>query len=59
MSCPGVGAGEHLTIRTLTVSSALLGSGPGEECGGCRVLFVGDDWAEDHVRHEASEVERR
>jgi hypothetical protein len=22
------------------------------------VLFVGDDWAEDHVRHEASEVER-
>jgi hypothetical protein len=23
------------------------------------MLFVGDDWAEDHVRHEASEVERR
>jgi hypothetical protein len=22
------------------------------------VLFVGDDWAEDHVRHEALEVER-
>jgi hypothetical protein len=23
-----------------------------------KVLFVGDDWAEDHVRHEALEVER-
>jgi hypothetical protein len=22
-------------------------------------LFVGDDWAEDHVRREASEIERR
>jgi hypothetical protein len=23
------------------------------------MIFVGDDWAEDHVRHEASEVEWR
>ncbi|WP_156517421.1 hypothetical protein [Rhodococcus sp. LB1] len=23
------------------------------------LLFIGDDWAEDHVRHEALEVERR
>jgi hypothetical protein len=23
------------------------------------VLFVGDDWAEDHVRHEALGIERR
>jgi hypothetical protein len=22
------------------------------------LLFIGDDWAEDHVRHEALEVER-
>ena len=21
------------------------------------MMFVGDDWAEDHVRHEASDVE--
>jgi hypothetical protein len=45
---PRVVVGEHLTIRTLDVSSALLGSGPGEGCGGRRVLFVGNDWAEDH-----------
>jgi hypothetical protein len=23
------------------------------------MIFVGDDWAEEHVRHEASEVEWR
>jgi hypothetical protein len=23
------------------------------------MIFVGDDWAEDHVRHEASEIEWR
>jgi hypothetical protein len=23
------------------------------------LLFVGDDWAEDHVRHEALGIERR
>ena len=27
--------------------------------GGTLRLFIGDDWAEDHVRHEASEVGRR
>jgi hypothetical protein len=27
--------------------------------GGVQVIFVGDDWAEDHVRHEASEIEWR
>jgi hypothetical protein len=54
---PRVVAGEHLTIRTLGVSSALLGSGPGEGCGGCGVLFVGDDWAEDH--HDVEIVDER
>ena len=47
MSCPGLVAGEHLTIRTLDISCVLLGSGPGE-VRRLRVLFVGDDWAEDH-----------
>jgi hypothetical protein len=47
MSCPGLVAGEHLTIRTLDISSVLLGSGPGE-VRRLRVLFVGNDWAEDH-----------
>jgi len=23
------------------------------------MVFIGDDWAEDHVRHKALEVERR
>ena len=38
--------GEHLTIRTLAVSSTLLkvSGGAGRE----GMLFVGDDWAEDH-----------
>lgn len=31
---PGIVAGEHLTIRTLDISSALLGSGRAR-CGGC------------------------
>jgi hypothetical protein len=26
------------------------------EAAGVAMLFVGDDWAEDHVRHEAHEV---
>ena len=29
------------------------------EQGGELTIFVGDDWAEDHVRHEASEIEWR
>src|SRR3954467_7922798 len=42
--------GEHLTIRSPAVSSALPmvppnQVGPGKEE---RMLFVGDDWAEDH-----------
>jgi hypothetical protein len=39
---PRVVAGEHLTIRTLDVSSALLGSGPGEgaEVAGCCSLVT-------------------
>ena len=44
---PWVVVGEHLTIRTLDVSSTLLRSGRSERRR-LRVLFVGDDWAEDH-----------
>src|SRR4051794_28328357 len=45
MTCPGL-AGEHLTISPLAVSSALPTAGA--ERRGTRMLFVGDDWAEDH-----------
>ena len=55
---PWVCSGEHLTIRTLAVSSALLVLSERAR-GRLWMLFVGDDWAEDHVRHEASEFERR
>ena len=58
MACPprriGVSTG---SIRARAVSSA----GHSYVCvEGLEklVLFVGDDWAEDHVRHEALEVER-
>jgi transposase len=39
--------GEHLTVRSLAVSSTLLKGGIAADPGG-RMLFVGDDWAEDH-----------
>jgi hypothetical protein len=44
MTCP-VGCGEHLTIRSPAVSSLRMVSEP--KPGGA-LLFVGDDWAEDH-----------
>ncbi len=37
-----------MTIRTLDVSSALLIDDHDRACGRFRVLFVGNDWAEDH-----------
>jgi hypothetical protein len=45
MTCP-VWCGEHLTIRSPAVSSTLL-TEVGADAGGA-MLFVGDDWAEDH-----------
>jgi hypothetical protein len=39
--------GEHLTVRSLAVSSTLLKGGIAADRGG-RMLFVGEDWAEDH-----------
>src|SRR4051794_12827548 len=45
MTCPGL-AGEHLTISPLAVSSALPTAGADRR--GTWMLFVGDDWAEDH-----------
>src|SRR5215467_5928457 len=46
MTCPGC-AGEHLAIRSLAVSSALP-TCFGRDVAGGLMLFVGDDWAEDH-----------
>jgi transposase len=45
MSCPTV-RGEHFAIRSPAVSSALLKSQTSRKEPG--MLFVGDDWAEDH-----------
>src|SRR4051794_12922755 len=45
MTCPAK-AGEHLTISPPAVSSALPTAGADRR--GTRMLFVGDDWAEDH-----------
>jgi hypothetical protein len=45
MTCPGL-AGEHWTISPPAVSSALPTAEA--EAEGARMLFVGDDWAEDH-----------
>src|SRR4051812_34888363 len=45
MTCPGV-SGEHLTISPLAVPSTLPTAVSRPE--GARMLFVGDDWAEDH-----------
>ena len=47
---------EHCFIRSLMVLHWLRWVIKPEK--GVELLFVGDDWAEAHVRHEASEVER-
>jgi len=50
---------EHLIIR-LQVSPGAVSRVSGEALRELLrvLLFIGDDWAEDHVRHEALEVER-
>ena len=52
MTCP-VWRGEHLTMRSPAVSSALL-TEVGADSGGA-MLIVGDDWAENH--HDAEIVD--
>jgi hypothetical protein len=47
MTCPGP-FGEHLAIRSLAVSSALLVACCWMVLAGGLMLFVGDDWAGDH-----------
>jgi Transposase/Transposase IS116/IS110/IS902 family len=56
MTCPGL-AGEHLTISPLAVSlrAADRRNRPEE----ARMLFVGDDWAEDHHDIEVQDEEGR
>jgi transposase len=60
MSCPPIAWREHLSIRSLTGSCGLLELLSIVEV---RVLFVGDDWAEDHhdveVQDEAGTVLKR
>src|SRR5215216_1405033 len=45
MTCPRRDLGEHWSMRSSVVSSALP---PGGWRRGDAMLFVGDDWAEDH-----------
>src|SRR5215218_7393498 len=56
MTCPGL-SGEHLTISPLAVSSALPTAVSRPEA--TRMLFVGDDWAEDHHDVEVQDEEGR
>jgi hypothetical protein len=49
-------AGEHWTISPLAVSSALP---PQESTGEAQMLFVGDDWAEDHHDVEVQDEDGR
>src|SRR4051795_7312949 len=56
MTCPGL-AGEHLTISPLAVSSALPTAGADRRGSG--MLFVGDDWAEDHHDIEVQDQDGR
>src|SRR5687768_1594138 len=46
MTCP-TGSGEHLTIRSPVVLLPAAEPREGEQEGEA-VLFIGDDWAEDH-----------
>src|SRR5215218_8229456 len=56
MTCPGL-SGEHLTISPLAVSSALPTAVSRPE--GARMLFVGDDWAEEHHDIEVQDEDGR
>src|ERR1035437_3251252 len=56
MTCPAAGGG-HLSIRSLGVSSAAEGCRAGR--GGTGVVFVGDDWVQDHHDIEITDDEGR
>src|SRR3954469_14786941 len=56
MTCPGP-AGEHLAMRPPAVSSALPTAEA--EAERTRMLFVGDDWAEDHHDVEVQDEDGR
>jgi hypothetical protein len=54
MTCP-ITDGEHRTIGSPAVSSVLLNLQVPER-EGAPMLFVGDDWSEDHHAHHDVEV---
>src|SRR4051794_27308438 len=56
MTCPGL-AGEHLTISPLAVS--LRAADRRSRGEGARMLFMGDDWAEDHHDIEVQDEDGR